>query len=90
MLTGTRDETGGWYGFWSGFAGGVRVFEWLVIGWIVYWHHTCHHPWCLRPGKYAAADGMFKLCRHHHPDLQGHKPTGELIHALHMRSKNRR
>jgi hypothetical protein len=84
VIVGNRDEPGGWYGFWSGFAGGVRVFEWVVIGGLLYWHHTCHaSPWCLRWGKYPAAGGVFRLCHAHHPDLQGGRPRLELIHRLH-------
>jgi hypothetical protein len=84
VVTGSRNETGGWYGFWSGFAGGVRVFEWFVIGALLYWHHTCHHsPWCLRWGKYPAAGGLFRLCHRHHPDLDGKRPHADLILRLH-------
>lgn len=90
VITGTRDEAGGWYGFWSGFAGGVRVFEWAVIGAMLYWHQTCHaSPWCLRWGKYPAAGGLFRLCRHHHPDLLGARPHLELIHRMHREHQER-
>ena len=83
-ITGARDEAGAWYGFWSGFAGGVRVFEWVIIGGLLWWHHTCHDSTrCLRWGKYPAAGGTFRLCRHHHPDLRGVKPHGDLIRRLH-------
>lgn len=90
VIVGNRDEAGGWYGFWSGFAGGVRVFEWVVIGGLVYYHHTCHdHPGCLRLGKYPAAGGLFKLCRHHHPDLRGERPSRDLIDRLHREHRER-
>jgi hypothetical protein len=89
VITGNRDEAGGYYGFWSGFAGGVRVFEWPVILGVLYWHHTCHDsPRCLRWGKYPAAGGLFKLCRCHHPDLQGQRPHRELIRRLHHEHRN--
>lgn len=84
VVLGNRDESGGWYGWWSGNAGGLQLFQWVVIGMVLYWHHTCHSsPWCLRWGKYEAAGGMFRLCRHHHPDLQGKRPRREMIHQLH-------
>jgi hypothetical protein len=74
----------GWYNLWSGFAGGVRVFEWGALGGLVYYHHTCHDsPGCLRWGRYPAAGGLFRLCARHHPDLQGKHPRRELIHRLH-------
>lgn len=84
VLVGNRNEAGGYYGFWSGFAGASRVFEYAVIGLLVYWHHTCHHSAsCLRLGKYPAAGGLFKLCHKHHPDLGGEKPGNDIIHRLH-------
>jgi hypothetical protein len=91
-VVGSRDEQGAWYGFWSGFAGGVRVFEWPVIIGLIYWHHTCHHsPWCLRWGKYEAAGGVFRLCSHHHPDIAAlrHLPRHEMIHRLHREHLDR-
>jgi hypothetical protein len=71
------------YDFWSGVSGSFVVG---VIVFIVTWYlgQTCHDSWkCLRRGKYEAAGGMFKLCRHHHPDLKGRRPHRELIHRLH-------
>jgi hypothetical protein len=85
VIVGNRDEAGGWYGWWSGNAGGLQIFEWVALGLLIYWHHTCHDsPWCVRLGKYEAAGGIFKVCRHHHPDLRGHTGTRrELIHQMH-------
>jgi hypothetical protein len=84
VIVGNRDETGGWYGFWSGFAGGVRVFEWPVIGALVYYHHSCaDHAMCLRWGKYPAAGGLFHLCARHHPDFEGAPLHRDLIKRLH-------
>lgn len=88
VIAGNRNEAGGWYGYWSGQAGGLRVFEWPVIIGLLYWHHTCHEsPWCLRWGKYPAAGGLFKLCAFHHPDLQGARPHHDLIRRLHREHK---
>lgn len=90
VVLGNRDETGGWYGWWSGNAGGLQIFEWAVLGGLIYWHHTCHdHPMCLRPGKYEAAGGLFKVCRHHHPDLAGRRPHRDLIHRMHREWQQR-
>lgn len=84
VIIGNRNEAGGYYGFWSGFAGGTRTFEYLAIGVLLYWHRTCHYSVsCLRWGKYPAAGGMFRLCHHHHPDMQGKRPGHDLIHRLH-------
>jgi hypothetical protein len=92
------------YCYWSGFG---SVFPWSplaltgVFGWLVlqYKRYNCHDPegwlpWgCWRLGKYEAAGGTFKLCRHHHPDLMGKELTRELIHkhhALHKARQERR
>lgn len=72
------------YDFWSGVSGSFLVGV-VVFGGTWYFHHTCHgSPWCMRWGKYEAAGGTFRLCRHHHPDLRGRKPHhGDLIERLH-------
>ena len=85
--TGIVDETGPYYGFWSGF--GSDLTEFGVIGAIataVYQlvkKYNCHEPGCWRVGNHPAADGQFSLCYRHHPDYQGKKPTRELIQRLH-------
>jgi hypothetical protein len=71
------------YDFWSGVSGsffvGLTVF---TVTW--YLRHTCHDSWkCLRIGRFPAAGGTFRLCRHHHPDLCGRRPHRELIGRLH-------
>jgi hypothetical protein len=59
----------------------------IIAAW---YHHTCHDsPWCLRHGRYPAAGGLFRLCRHHHPDLMGQRPHRELIHRLDREHKAR-
>lgn len=73
----------GWYNFWSGIAGSflIGAVAWF-LGWYI--HHTCHDSRrCLRLGRYPAAGGLFRLCRHHHPDLRGQRPHRELIARLH-------
>jgi hypothetical protein len=88
VILGNRDEAGGWYGSWSGVMGGLQVFQWAVIGGLLYWNHSCHDsPWCLRWGRYPAAGGLFRLCRRHHPDLQGGRPRRDLIHQMHRDHK---
>ena len=85
--TGTVNEPGPYYGFWSGFGSDLEEFG--ILGGIaagVYQlikKHNCHEPGCWRVGQYPAADGQFMLCYRHHPDYQGRKPTHELIERLH-------
>lgn len=77
------------YDFWSGVSGSFLVGV-VVFGSTWYFSHTCHDSVrCLRWGKYQAAGGTFKLCRHHHPDLRGRKPHRELIERLHREHQAR-
>ena len=84
---GTINESGPYYGFWSGFGSDLEEFG--ILGGIsaaIYQlvkKHNCHEPGCWRIGQYPAADGQFVLCYGHHPDFQGRKPTHELIERLH-------
>jgi hypothetical protein len=85
--TGTVNEPGPYYGFWSGF--GSDLAEFGIIGAVatgVYQlvrKYNCHEPGCWRVGNHPAAGGQFYLCYRHHPDYQGKKPTTELIAQLH-------
>ena len=85
--TGTVNESGPYYGFWSGF--GSDIAEFGIIGAIataVYQlvkKFNCHQPGCWRVGNHEAAGGQFFLCWRHHPDYQGKKPTGDVIARLH-------
>jgi hypothetical protein len=86
--TGTINETGPYYGFWSGF--GSDLTEFGIIGAIatgvyqVVKKYNCHYPGCWRVGNHPAAGGQFSLCYLQHPDYQGKKPTRELIERLHQ------
>ncbi len=57
------------YNFWSGF--GSDIGEAAIIGGLVaaYRKHNCHEPGCWRLGKHPAANGLYVLCRKHHPDV---------------------
>ena len=87
LHTGTINEPGPYYGFWSGFGSDLEEFG--ILGGIaagIYQlvkKHNCHEPGCWRVGQYPAADGQFMLCYRHHPDYRGTKPTHELIERLH-------
>jgi hypothetical protein len=85
--TGTVNEPGPYYGFWSGFGSDVEEFGILgAVGAGIYQlvkKYNCHEPGCWRIGQHPAAGGQFLLCYRHHPDYQGSKPTHELIQRLH-------
>jgi hypothetical protein len=85
--TGTINEPGPYYGFWSGFGSDLEEFGILgAIGTGIYQlikKYNCHEPGCWRIGQHPAAGGQFLLCYRHHPDYQGRKPTHELIQRLH-------
>jgi hypothetical protein len=85
--TGTVNESGPYYGFWSGFGSDLAEFGILgAIGTGIYQlvkKYNCHEPGCWRVGRHTAAGGQFLLCYRHHPDFQGQKPTHDLIVRLH-------
>jgi hypothetical protein len=89
--TGTVNESGPWYGFWSGFGSDLSEFGVIgVIGTGVYQlvrKYNCHAPGCWRVGRHPAAGGQFLLCYHHHPDYAGKKPTSEMIQRLHEQNR---
>jgi hypothetical protein len=85
--TGTVNEPGPYYGFWSGFGSDLAEFGILgAIGTAIYQmvkKYNCHEPGCWRVGTHPAADGQFVLCYRHHPDFAGKKPTHDLIERMH-------
>ena len=87
VRTGTVNEPGPYYGFWSGF--GSDLAEFGIIATIstgIYQlvkKFNCHEPGCWRVGTHPAAGGQFSLCYRHHPDFQGQRPTHEMIARLH-------
>ena len=85
--TGTVNESGPYYGFWSGFGSDLAEFGVLgAIGTAIYQlvrRYNCHEPGCWRVGTYPAAGGQFLLCYRHHPDYDSNKPTHDLIVRIH-------
>lgn len=85
--TGTVNEAGPYYAFWSGFGSDVAEFGIIgAIGTGVYQlvrKYNCHEPGCWRVGNHSAAGGQFLLCYRHHPDYHGVRPTSEMIKRLH-------
>lgn len=88
--TGTVNEAGPYYGFWSGF--GSDLGELTLIGAVfagiygAYRKVNCHDPECWRIGKHPTEGGTFVFCHHHHPDLMyaaGRKMTRDEMHQHH-------
>lgn len=78
--TGTVNEGGPYYGFWSGF-GSVFVTPSIFAAMAMYWWHTrCHVKTCLKRGKHDFFDkdnnATYKLCPVHHPGV-----PAEITHA---------
>lgn len=86
--TGTVNEAGPYYGFWSGF--GSDIGEVTIIGGMaaVYRRHNCHEPWCWRIGRHPVEGTPFSACRRHHPALKNGKPRrGHMTAAWHAAKK---
>lgn len=66
--TGTVNEPGPYYGFWSGF--GSDIGEVTIIGGIaaIYVRHNCHVKHCWRIGRHPVEGTAYVTCRRHHPD----------------------
>ena len=65
--TGTLNESGPYYGFWSGF--GSDIAEITLLGGLIaaYRHRNCHVKGCARLGK-PVAGTPYLACWKHHPD----------------------
>ena len=86
--TGTFNESGGWYGFWSGFAGGFGILTILVVG---YRKINCHTQRCWRIGhhdlvvKHSDTDPgtTYRVCRHCHPEIKGRRFSRAELRSMH-------
>lgn len=70
--TGTVNEPGPYYGFFSGFGsdlGEYAILTSIASGIILTARrHNCHVTGCLWIGRYEVAGGTYKVCGKHHPD----------------------
>lgn len=85
--TGTVNEPGDYYGFWSGF--GSDIGEVAIVGGLlsIYRHHNCHVQGCLRLSRAPVTGTPWKTCWRHHPE--GKPPTHGHILADHRAHKER-
>jgi hypothetical protein len=70
--TGTVNESGPYYGFWSGFGSDIGEATLVVGVWAAWHHHNCHVKGCARLGR--PVDGTpYVACSRHHPAHEGSK-----------------
>lgn len=67
--TGTVNEAGPWYAWWSGFASDIGEFA--IIGGLVaaYKKHNCHVSGCWRIARHPVEGTPYIVCRKHHPTV---------------------
>ncbi len=80
--TGTLNEPGPYYGFWSGFGSDIAEFGIIFGLFAAYRHHNCHVKGCPRLARheYEMNGVQYKLCRKHHPVV-----TTKLTHEQFVR-----
>jgi hypothetical protein len=92
--TGTVNEGGVYYGFWSGFGadlGEVTLVTTVAVG--VYTgvrRANCHVKGCWRIGHHPLEGTPYHLCAKHHPDVPVEGATHEEILERHHRWKAER
>ena len=82
--TGSVNESGPYYGFWSGF--GSDLGELALLGSIaaVWRHHNCGVQGCWRIGRHRVAGTTHTVCRRHHPE---DAPSAQQVIDDHERGK---
>ncbi len=89
--TGTLNESGPYYGFWSGFGSDLGEATLIVaVGVGVYTgvrKANCHTKGCWRIGHHPLEGTPYHLCRHHHPDVPTQGASHEHILEQHRKYK---
>ena len=87
LHTGTINESGPYYGFFSGF--GSDLGEYVIVTSILggLYHavkkSNCHTHGCVRIGSYPTPDG-YKVCKPCHYQITGTHPTIDHLKARHQ------
>jgi hypothetical protein len=83
--TGTVNEGGPYYGWWSGFAsdlGEYTIAISITAGVVhTFRRHNCGAKRCWRISRHPAADGAHRICTHHFKQL----PGNEHLRGRHLR-----
>lgn len=94
--TGTVNESGPYYGFFSGF--GSDLGEIAIVGGVATiiagaWHKVnCHNEGCWRIGIHHVAGGQYVVCRKHNNEITGHphrKLSTEFLRRVHQEHLDR-
>jgi hypothetical protein len=91
--TGTVNEPGPYYGFWSGF--GSDLGEYVIVAGLLsnaallFRHINCHVKGCPRIGRFELAGGEYKVCGHHHPGFDTRHPTLDHMWQRHLEHRAR-
>jgi hypothetical protein len=86
LHTGTINESGPYYGFWSGFGSDLGEYV-IAVSILSGLYHAvkkanCHADGCLRIGSFPTPDG-YKVCKKCHYQITGAHPTVEHLKARH-------
>lgn len=81
--TGTINESGPYYGFFSGFGSDLGEYAIIVSLFHAYYRTTCHEPSCFWPG-HIMADGHTRSCWHHNPEGRPKRGHVARKHAEHQ------
>lgn len=90
--TGTIQEAGPYYGFFSGF--GSDLGEYVIVSSVgtavivALRKNNCHHDGCPWLGRYHIADGHYRVCRKHHPDAAVRAKHVDMEHIIHIHRKH--
>lgn len=82
--TGTINEGGPYYGFWSGFGSDLGEVTLIAALLGMLRQHNCEVKGCPRLGRHLTAAGH-RVCRRHHPDGA---PTHQQVADAHAARKD--
>ena len=68
--SGTVNESGPYYGFWSGFGSDLGEATLVAGGIALFRHHNCHVRGCIRLGR-PVPNTPYLACPKHHPAHKG-------------------
>lgn len=81
--TGAVNESGPYYGFWSGFGGCLGYLGIVGTGAAIIRTHNCHVHKCWSFRTYPVDGTPYKVCRHHHPAMEQGDITAEHVRTAH-------